>query len=193
MLFLPSAPTVSLTVPTSVGLPSLRVIQCSSRKLGTFISQSFESHGLMSQVEAEAEAEWPASVALLEAFSGLGFSSMRAACARRVKAAAEAGREGTQRTLCRDLTTSAVALLSLSVWPGACEVMSASAEAGAAAPSRAAELEAQVAELTQKLERETYRSAQLAAQVKEKTRKHGELVRPSLLCLGCPLLSTMPA
>jgi hypothetical protein len=50
------------------------------------------------------------------------------------------------------------------------------AEAGAAAPSRAAELEAQVAELTQKLERETYRSAQLAAQVKEKTRKHGELV-----------------
>ena len=56
------------------------------------------------------------------------------------------------------------------------EVMSASAEAGAAAPSRAAELEAQVAELTQKLERETYRSAQLAAQVKEKTRKHGELV-----------------
>jgi len=52
----------------------------------------------------------------------------------------------------------------------------ASAEAGAAAPSRAAELEAQVAELTQKLERETYRSAQLAAQVKEKTRKHGELV-----------------
>jgi len=89
MLFLPSAPTVSLTVPTSVGLPSLRVIQCSSRKLGTFISQSFESHGLMSQVEAEAEAEWPASVALLEAFSGLGFSSMRAACARRVKAAAE--------------------------------------------------------------------------------------------------------
>ena len=84
MLFLPSAPTVSLTVPTSVGLPSLRVIQCSSRKLGTFISQSFESHGLMSQVEAEAEAEWPASVALLEAFSGLGFSSMRAAsCAPR--------------------------------------------------------------------------------------------------------------
>lgn len=74
------------------------------------------------------------------------------------------------------------------------EVMSAaSAEAGAAAPSRAAELEAQVAELTQKLERETYRSAQLAAQVKEKTRKHGELVRPSLLCWGCPLLSTMPA
>ena len=71
-------------------------------------------------------------------------------------------------------------------------MMSASAEAGAA-PSRAAELEAQVAELTQKLERETYRSAQLAAQVKEKTRKHGELVRPSLLCLGCPLLSTMPA
>ena len=55
-------------------------------------------------------------------------------------------------------------------------VMSAVAEAGAAAPSRAAELEAQVAELTQKLERETYRSAQLAAQVKEKTRKHGELV-----------------
>ena len=54
--------------------------------------------------------------------------------------------------------------------------MSAVAEAGAAAPSRAAELEAQVAELTQKLERETYRSAQLAAQVKEKTRKHGELV-----------------
>ena len=45
-----------------------------------------------------------------------------------------------------------------------------------AAPSREAELEAQVAELTQKLERETYRSAQLAAQVKEKTRKHGELV-----------------
>ena len=84
MLFLPSAPTVSLTVPTSVGLPSLRVIQCSSRKLGTFISQSFESHGLMSQVEAEAEAEWPASVALLEAFSGLGFSSMCAAsCAPR--------------------------------------------------------------------------------------------------------------
>ena len=45
-----------------------------------------------------------------------------------------------------------------------------------AAPSREAALEAQVAELTQKLERETYRSAQLAAQVKEKTRKHGELV-----------------
>ena len=88
MLFLPSAPTVSLTVPTSVGLPSLRVIQCSSRKLGTFISQSFESHGLMSQVEAEAEAEWPASVALLEAFSGLGFSSMCAAsCAPREAAA----------------------------------------------------------------------------------------------------------
>ena len=47
-------------------------------------------------------------------------------------------------------------------------VMSASASDGS--------LEAQVAELTQKLERETYRSAQLAAQVKEKTRKHGELV-----------------
>ena len=77
MLFLPSAPTISLTVPTSAGLPSLRVIQCSSRKLGTFISQSLESHGFMSRVEAEAEAEWPASVALLEAFSGLGFSSMR--------------------------------------------------------------------------------------------------------------------
>jgi hypothetical protein len=59
--------------------------------------------------------------------------------------------------------------------PGERMAMSA-AEAGAAAPSRAAELEAQVAELTQKLERETYRSAQLAAQVKEKTRKHGELV-----------------
>jgi len=32
-----------------------------------------------------------------------------------------------------------------------------------------------VVTLTQKLERETYRSAQLAAQVKEKTKKHGEL------------------
>ena len=98
MLFLPSAPTVSLTVPTSVGLPSLRVIQCSSRKLGTFISQSFESHGLMSQVEAEAEAEWPASVALLEAFSGLGFSSMCAASCAPREAAEEAGREGSERT-----------------------------------------------------------------------------------------------
>ena len=76
MLFLPSAPTISLTVPTSAGLPSLRVIQCSSRKLGTFISQSLESHGFMSRVEAEAEAEWPASVALLEAFSGYGVSSI---------------------------------------------------------------------------------------------------------------------
>ena len=74
MLFLPSDPTVSLTVPTSVG--SFRVIQCSSRKLGTFISQSLESHGFMSRVEAEAEAEWPASVALLEAFSGFGVSSI---------------------------------------------------------------------------------------------------------------------
>ena len=76
MLFLPSAPTISLTVPTSAGLPSLLVIQCSSRKLGTFISQSLESHGFMSRVEAEAEAEWPASVALLEAFSGFGVSSI---------------------------------------------------------------------------------------------------------------------
>ena len=56
-------------------------------------------------------------------------------------------------------------------------VMSACGGASSAlAPSREVELEAQVAELTQKLERETYRSAQLAAQVKEKTRKHGELV-----------------
>ena len=30
----------------------------------------------MSRVEAEAEAEWPASVALLEAFSGYGVSSI---------------------------------------------------------------------------------------------------------------------
>jgi hypothetical protein len=86
MLFLPSAPTVSLTVPTSVGLPSLRVIQCSSRKLGTFISQSLESHGFMSRVEAEAEAEWPASVALLEALSGFGFSSIACPSALSVQA-----------------------------------------------------------------------------------------------------------
>ena len=169
MLFLPSAPTVSLTVPTSVGLPSLRVIQCSSRKLGTFISQSFESHGLMSQVEAEAEAEWPASVALLEAFSGLGFSSMCAAsCAPREPRGRRVGRAVSGR-LAPSSTLAVCLARSL-------EVMSARAEAGAAAPSRTAELEAQVAELTQKLERETYRSAQLAAQVKEKTRKHGELV-----------------
>ena len=184
MLFLPSAPTVSLTVPTSVGLPSLRVIQCSSRKLGTFISQSFESHGLMSQVEAEAEAEWPASVALLEAFSGLGFSSMCAAsCAPREVAGRRVGR-AVQRTPHFRFFRLQVFAHSPRLPSSHClsgpelgEVMSAaSAEAGAAAPSRAAELEAQVAELTQKLERETYRSAQLAAQVKEKTRKHGELV-----------------
>jgi len=52
---------------------------------------------------------------------------------------------------------------------------SSAAPSSTLAPSREAELEAQVAELTQKLERETYRSAQLAAQVKEKTKKHGEL------------------
>ena len=64
-------------------------------------------------------------------------------------------------------------------------VMSASASDGS--------LEAQVAELTQKLERETYRSAQLAAQVKEKTRKHGELVTTHHPCRALPLLSTAPA
>ena len=88
---------------------------------------------------------------------------------------ARGGWEGTSSDDNGPRHPSAGALLSLS-GPELGGMMSAGAEAGAAAPSRAAELEAQVAELTQKLERETYRSAQLAAQVKEKTRKHGELV-----------------